>query len=328
MRWLLASALVVMCCAGAGQAWAHPLAPAALRLVEGPGHQVTATWREPAVRPTGQRLVPRLPEGCRESAAAKVDAGETWVETTRTWDCAPAGLLGAQIGIEGLRDAPTNVVLHVTLADGSARQQLLHAGLPTYRVPPRPGPAAVALQYAVLGVEHLATGLDHVLFILGLLLLVGWRRRLVAAVTAFTLGHSVTLALATLGVVTLPSALVEVAIAASLVVLALEVLEPGEGWFARRPWLVCGAFGLLHGLGFAGALSETGLPDDAVPLALAAFNIGLELGQLGLLAVAVVVWRAAARLVPALSAWSPGPAGWVIGVMGACYVIERLWPAG
>jgi hypothetical protein len=193
-------------------------------------------------------------------------------------------------------------------------------------VPAREGSAAVARAYLRLGVEHLWSGLDHVLFVLGLVALLRGGRRLVLAITAFTLGHSVTLAAASLGLVRVPAAPVEAAIAASLVAVALALARPDRGagsGLARRPAALPFAFGLLHGLGFAGALSAAGLPDHALPLALFSFNLGIEAGQLALVALAL----------PALAALrgTPLPRGafvcelpaTALGGLGMYLVLER-----
>jgi hypothetical protein len=181
----------------------------------------------------------------------------------------------------------------------------------------------VLLAYVRLGAEHLAEGVDHLMFLAGLFLLVPGAQRLVATLTAFTLGHATTLALVGLGAPAPPALVVEVGIAASLVVLALELARGAPGSFAARPALASGAFGLLHGLGFAGALREVGLPEDALPLALFGFHVGVELAQLvfvALLGAGALAVRAALRSPPRLRAL----AGHALGGLGACLVLDRL----
>ena len=181
--------------------------------------------------------------------------------------------------------------------------------------------------YVGLGVEHILSGTDHLLFVLCLLLLVRDVRRLLATVTAFTLAHSVTLAAATLGFVRVPTAPVEATIALSIVFLAGELVRGEAGRSAvtsTYPWLVAFSFGLLHGLGFAGALAEVGLPQGEIPLALLAFNVGVELGQLAFIAAVLSLARLARLLPLRWPGWAPGAVGYAIGSVAAFWVIDRL----
>ena len=179
-------------------------------------------------------------------------------------------------------------------------------------------------EYTWLGMEHIWGGIDHLLFVFGLLLLVGGGKRLVWTITAFTLGHSVTLSLVTLGYFDYPVALVEFAIALSIFVLALELARrEGAGMFRRYPWWLAGGFGLLHGMGFAGALAEVGLPQTELPLALLFFNIGIELGQLAFIFALLGLWLLVRRFV---ARWEPQllpvPV-YVLGSLSAMWCIER-----
>jgi hydrogenase/urease accessory protein HupE len=190
-----------------------------------------------------------------------------------------------------------------------------------------PGLSALAYTYLALGVEHILLGIDHLLFILALLMIVRGRRRMLLAITAFTVSHSITLALASLGVVHVSGAPVEAVIALSIVFLATEIVHGKQGrpgLTERRPWVVAFVFGLLHGLGFAGALAEIGLPENAIPLSLFFFNVGVEIGQL--LFVALVL--ALALLGRRLAAWRPEQIGplpaYGIGAVAAYWTIERI----
>ncbi len=306
-----------------GLALAHPLAPSGLVIDLDDG--VTTAWRTPASRPAGVALAPRLPADCVPLDAPIVreePATATWT-TTQRWDCGAAGLLGREVVVDGLRGAPVAVVATVRL-DGAESRALLHDNHDrlVVRAPdaaPAPFPA-----YLALGVTHLLGGWDHLLLVLGLLLLLGSSRSLIAAVTAFTAGHSLTLALAATGLFRLPQAPVEALIAGTLVWLGVELSDPerGRGWIARRPAALCAVIGLVHGLGFAGALAETGLPAGAALPALFGFNLGLELAQLGVLAGALAAWR----LTPAPLARRLGPAlpGWAIGIVAAAWTWDRL----
>jgi hydrogenase/urease accessory protein HupE len=178
-----------------------------------------------------------------------------------------------------------------------------------------------------LGIGHLLTGWDHLTFVLGLLVLFGWHLRLIAAVTAFTIGHSLTLALSVLRIVSIPMALVEAMIAMTIVVLALEIQSGRHGPVWKHPWTLPGVLGLLHGLGFASVLFDAGLPKNEIPLALLGFNLGLELGQLGVIAAAGLCFVALRRALP--SAWQGNRhlAAYAIGSLAAFWVIERMLAA-
>jgi hypothetical protein len=203
---------------------------------------------------------------------------------------------------------------------------VLTASRPAFRVPARESAAAVAGAYLRLGVEHLVSGLDHVLFVLGLVALLRGGRRLVLAITAFTLGHSATLAAASLGLVRVPSAPVEAAIAGSLVAVALALARPDAGagsGLARRPAALPFTFGLLHGLGFAGALASAGLPGHALPLALLSFNLGIEAGQLALVALALPALALLRRTPLPRSAFVCELPATALGALGMYLVFER-----
>jgi hydrogenase/urease accessory protein HupE len=220
------------------------------------------------------------------------------------------------------------VLLRVAYLDGSSSNQRLTPAAPETIIPARPSAFEVVQTYLVLGVEHILLGVDHLLFVLALLLLVRGLGRLVATVTAFTVAHSITLGAATLGFVHVPSAPVEAMIALSILFLASELARrraahAPQDLTTRFPWLVAFAFGLLHGFGFAGALSEVGVPEEAVPLALLFFNVGVELGQLVFVAaVFLLAWvvRASAVRVPA--AWRTAVA-YGIGSVAAYWAVER-----
>jgi hydrogenase/urease accessory protein HupE len=204
-------------------------------------------------------------------------------------------------------------------------QGVVTAARPSLAVPARPRRWDVVRDYARLGVEHILGGPDHLLFVFGLVLLAGTARRVAATVTAFTLGHSVTLSLAALGLVTVPTAPIEMLIAASVLALAAELArEPDRPTLMRRfPWVMAATFGLLHGLGFAAALAETGLPQGEIPLALFAFNAGIELGQLVFVLVVLAAGRVLRRVPIRLPAWTRHVPVYAMGTLAAFWWWER-----
>jgi hypothetical protein len=229
--------------------------------------------------------------------------------------------------LNGLDASPADALLRVELADGRHVQAVLRGSQPFYVIPARSSRLDVAVDYARLGVEHMGGGLDHLLFVLGLLLLVRGRvKAVVQTVTAFTVGHSVTLSLAVLGFVRFPVALIELAIAGSVFLLAAELARgPGAppSRLRRFPWAMAGAFGLLHGFGFAGALAEIGLPSSEIPLSLFAFNLGIELGQLAFVGAVLAAWTFATRVRVPVPSWSHAVPAYGIGCLAAYWCLER-----
>jgi hydrogenase/urease accessory protein HupE len=316
--WLLSLAAWLW----AASASAHPLAPIALSLVEQSDGSVTSTLKEPRIRPRGVAPVVRLPS-CEVLEPAAIEQHDDALIRRQRLRC--GSWVGATVGVDGL--GGLNAIVRIEMADGRVHQLLLDAEQPTAVVPAAPSTFTVLAAHLRLGVEHLLGGLDHLLFVLGLCLLLRRPRAIVVALTAFTLGHSLTLAAAVLGLVAVPSGLVEVGIAASLVVVALELVRapseaPEEALPRKQPAaVIAGLFGLLHGFGFAGVLSQAGLPADDVPLALLGFNIGIELGQLMVVLLgfgaAHLLWR---RWQPPRARWA---AGYLIGGLAAMWIIER-----
>jgi hydrogenase/urease accessory protein HupE len=236
-------------------------------------------------------------------------------------DC-PDGLTGRRVAVRGVADSATDVVVRLVRADGRASSRVLRGEAAAFLVPATPARFDPLRSYASLGLDHIANGADHLLFLLGLFLLVRGGRALVLTVTAFTAGHAITLGLAVLGVVRVPAAPVEVAIAASLMLLAL-MLSRGERR-RRAPLLFAGGFGLLHGLGFAGALSRAGLPEAQLPLALFAFHVGIEAGQIAFLALCAAVRAVLRGWAPRVVAFGPRVPAYAIGSLAAFWLIERV----
>jgi len=309
----------------ASVARAHPLAPAVLEIRETGDGRADVGWKTPLARPRGAELEPVLPARCRTVEPATVSEDGSGVWTRWRVACGPEGLVGEQIGVTGPGSIALGALVRVTLADGRVVQGVLSPAHPSLEIPARPRPLGVLRDYVLLGVQHILAGPDHLLFVFGLVVLAGTARRIAGTVSAFTLGHSVTLTLAALGIVVLPARVIEVAIAASVLALAVELARrPARATAMRRhPWTMAAAFGLLHGLGFAAALREAGLPEGEVPLALFAFNVGIEVGQLAFVAV-VLALRAVVGAWPARApAWVRRVPVYGMGTLAGYWWLER-----
>lgn len=306
-------------------AGAHPLAPALLNIQETEAGRAEITWKTSRFRVPGATLTPVLPAHCRGDDTPVVRQDSTSVTLNWRVDCTPEGFVGYRVGVEGLGPAKVDALVRVALADGRLAQRVLRARAPFLVIPARPQFLAVVRDYVVLGIQHILTGADHLLFVFGLLLLVQTGRLLVATITAFTVGHSVTLTLAVLRIATVPSGPIEVLIALTVLALAVELSRetPSPTLMQRFPWAMAFAFGLLHGLGFAGALREVGLPAGDIPAALLSFNVGIEAGQIAfVLVVTSARWSLAGLLsrVPHWMRWVPV---YTIGSLAAFWCFQR-----
>lgn len=311
--------------------WADEFRPAYLQLTETAPGTYEVLWKLPALdESTALRVRPVFPPGTEVTGPVRATfAAGTAVQRWRIR--IDDGLAGRPVVFPELARVRIDVLVRVVRADGTEQLGRASMSEPTFIVAGRPSGWDVARSYTTLGVEHILAGVDHLLFVLALLILVDGVRRLVAAITAFTVAHSLTLAAAALGVVTLPGPPVEAAIALSIVFVAAEIVKAREGSATvtqQRPWLVAFAFGLLHGLGFAGALAEVGLPQGAIPVALLAFNLGVEIGQLLFVAVVLLAIRLgrtiARRAGFRAPAWAWRVPPYAIGGIAAFWTIQRV----
>ena len=320
----VAAVLFTLACVTAVRA--HPLAPSLLEAVETAPGIVRLRWKTPSKRVPGSRLAPVLPSDCHVEGDPVTTIGPTDVVTEWDLRCPAGTLVGRTLAVDDISSSKAAVLIRVQLADGRRLLHVLRAEEASYVIPARPVARTVVWNYGQLGVRHILSGPDHLLFVLGLVLLVGGGRSLLWTVTAFTVGHSVTLSLAVLGIVDFPSQLIEVLIACSIFVLAIELTRPGprQTLLGRYPWAMAGTFGLLHGLGFAGALAEVGLPSGDIPLALLSFNVGIEVGQLVFVFAALVTGRLlgpVGQMVPTLARLGPP---YVIGSLSVFWMLERI----
>ena len=310
----------------AASASAHESRPAYLQLTLDDAESVSLSFKAPAVGNMRLSLYPNLPANCAETNAPTSYIIDGAYTESGKFICT-GGLTGKTVSIDGLSRTLTDVLVRVERPDGSTQVIRLTPSAPSFVVAETQGALAVASTYLAIGFEHILLGIDHLLFVLALLILVQATRTLIWTITAFTIAHSFTLAAATLGYVSFPQAPVEAVIALSIVFVASEIAHASRGrpgLTQRKPWLVALTFGLLHGFGFAGALTEVGLPEQAVPLALLFFNLGVEAGQLVFVAGVVLVAAIARRLLQDIPEWLPMASAYAIGIPASFWTIQRV----
>jgi hydrogenase/urease accessory protein HupE len=322
LRFLIVCACIIPC----SRTYAHEVRPAYLELRETASGFFDVLFKTPmrgdarlALDVSFSGLVERTtPVTSRARDGAMI---QTW----RLSAIEP--LAGQEVRIDGLASTMTDALVRIEFADGSEWIERLTPGAPRATIPAGKSGSAVAATYLKLGVEHILLGVDHLLFVLALILIARNTRELIKAITAFTVAHSITLAAATLDFVHVPPKPVEAAIALSIAFIALEIIRARDdeaGIAARVPWLIAFAFGLLHGFGFAGALSEIGLPAGHIPVALLFFNVGVEIGQLLFVAVMLslaALVRLGRRPLPP---WAGLVPPYLIGSVAMFWVIQRV----
>jgi hydrogenase/urease accessory protein HupE len=314
------------------ETFADEIRPGYLELKETSHNVFSVLWKVPAKGDKKLSLKAQLPVGCKN----KTPLNGQFVNGAylQRWmvDC-QNGLIERSISIEGLELTNTDVLLRLEFMDGTSQSVRLTPSERSFHIPAEASSLQIIRTYTWLGVEHILLGIDHLLFVFALLLIVKDLRRLVWTVTAFTIAHSITLAGATLGYLHAPQQPVEAIIALSIVFLAVEIIHGQQGQprlTHRAPWIVAFSFGLLHGFGFAGALSEVGLPQNAIPLALLFFNLGVEIGQLLFVATVVLLAQLISAYLSRMEvtkfnypAWGQRAVAYVIGPVAFYWVIER-----
>ena len=311
----------------ASAARAHELRPAYLELRQTAAETFTVLWKVPAA---GENLrlglYVRWPEGWVNLTEPRgTIVGGAYLER---WQVkAPNTASDQRITIDGLLSTMTDVLVRVERLDGATQVARLSPADPSFVLAASFSRGEVVWTYVRLGVEHILLGMDHLLFVLGLLLIVQGRMLLLKTITAFTVAHSITLGVATLGYASAPLPPLNVAIALSILFLGPEIVRSWRGETSltlRYPWLVAFGFGLLHGFGFASGLSITGIPHTELPMALLSFNLGVELGQLGVVAVVLLLSRSFRVLDIQCPVWVLRVPGYVVGTCGAYWTIQRL----
>lgn len=321
-RLVLTCLLALVALAGA-----HELQPAFLQLREGADRSVAVTWKIPYFKGKPLPIEPGFPddwEALTEPHLTPLGNGLLFRWKMRPGD---GGLDGATIRIDGPRTGRTDVLLRASLANGESTTRVMRPESPAAEISFSSGGVPFMLGYLFIGIQHILLGVDHLLFVLGLLLIVDGTRALVKTITMFTVAHSISLAIATFRIVEVPEAPLNLCIALSILFLGPEVVRKwrgGTSFTIEHPWVVAFAFGLLHGIGFASGLSVTGLPREEIPLALLWFNIGVELGQLAFVLVAIALvraWKAIDLHWPLALRRAPGLA---IGILGAYWTFDRF----
>lgn len=322
LRVILCALLALLCTLEPARA--DVLQPGYLELTEATPGAWRIVWKAPILGGIAVRARPSLPDWCKVSRGEPRLQGAALVETMRATCTRP--LAGGRVGLAGLERGYTDALLRIAPRGQPVMAERLTPDAPFITVPTRPDRWEVLRTYVGLGVEHILTGWDHFLFVLCLVLLIrrGWQ--VAKTVTAFTLAHSLTLAATTLGLFTIPRRPVEICIALSIVFLAVEIVkeDPAHPRLTSRvPWLVAFAFGLLHGFGFAAALAEIGVPQSDVPAALFSFNVGVELGQLAIVALGFAVIALVKRFAAQAEVRLRHVAAYMIGSTAAFWMIQR-----
>lgn len=319
-RWQGCLLLVLVALTGTTQA--HEVRPAYLEIEQVSALEYRVLWKQPLLGDRRLPIDPVLPESCTTGDVQLPE--NTGTALIERWSVA-CDLTGGAVHIAGLSQTLTDVMVTVRYLDGTARSELLRADAPSLDLG---DPAPPLASYLTLGIEHLLSGIDHLLFVIGLVLLIRDPWMLLKTVTAFTLAHSLTLGLSVLGLVTLSQRPVEAVIALSILFLARELLidESRRSAVMRlRPWLMAFIFGLLHGFGFAGALSDIGLPRNQFATSLLLFNLGIELGQLLVIAVLLISGWLLRRVPGVQESIARHAFTFVMGAMAAYWTIDRVW---
>jgi hydrogenase/urease accessory protein HupE len=321
----VAAALLVLL-AGLPTARAHESRPAYLEIKEAESGQFSVIWRTPVLAGMRLPIALKLPDGVKNVEEPSVQELPDSLLERRRIDAGLNGIAGKRVEFPGLQFTITDVLVRVELLDGRTVQTIARPSKPWVEIAATQSHWEVMGTYVVEGIRHILFGADHLLFVLGLLLIVSNRWMLLKTVTAFTVAHSITLAIATLGYADAPALPLNAAIALSILFLGPEIVRVRRGetsFTIRHPWVVAFAFGLLHGFGFATALTGAGLPRQDLPLALLSFNIGVELGQLGFVVLILAMASSFRVLEVRWSRWVEALPGYTVGALGAFWTIQR-----
>ena len=301
--------------------------PALLEVTEQEGGWVEVTWKVPTLGEQVLAISPVMPGFLKPFGPGSSRRVPGAMIETKSYSTDGQALHGATLMVEGLAAVPTDVVVRISLLDGIEHSAILRSNNSSFTIPQQVTNGELAVSYWRMGTIHILEGFDHLLFLLTLLLIVSGIWPLLKTVTAFTLAHSLTLALATLDVVHIPQVPTEGVISLSIMLLAVEVVRKNQGQLTlseRYPWLIAFTFGLVHGLGFAGALYEIGVPQHAVPLALLMFNVGVETGQIVFVLTVSLLLAGLSRLHGHTALTMVRATPYAIGGVAAFWTIDRV----
>jgi hydrogenase/urease accessory protein HupE len=306
---------------------AHESRPAYLEIKETVPGQYSVLWRTPVLAGMRLPLVLKLPDDVKNLKAPAVEELADSLVERRSIDAGPNGLAGKRIEFPGLQLTITDVVVRAEMLDGRKWTTIARPSQPWVEIAASQSWWEMMSTYIVEGIRHILYGADHMLFVLGLLLIVKDRWMLLKTVTAFTVAHSITLAIATLGYAEAPALPLNAAIALSILFLGPEIVRSWRGetsFTIQHPWVVAFAFGLLHGFGFASAMTSAGLPPQDLPLALLSFNVGVEVGQLSFVALVLALERSFPILEIRWPRWAQALPGYTVGSLGAFWTVQRV----
>jgi len=323
----LAAAALVAVSGFAAPAAAHEIRPAYLQIDQTGPDRYTILWKTPLFSGMPLPVVLKFPDSVKHVLEPQ-ERQQTGFILQKRIISAPDGLAGDRIEFVGLQATITDVLVRVSWLDGRRLTEIVRPSRPWIELSGSQGPWQVAKSYGALGVEHILMGIDHLLFVVGLMIIVRSTRSLIKTITAFTVAHSITLGLATLGYASIPADPLNAAIALSILFLGVEVVRLWQGqtsFTLRHPWVVAFAFGLLHGFGFASGLTTVGLPGGDIPLALLSFNVGVEIGQLTFVLIILLLHRALRVLRFDFPGWVRYVPGYLVGSLGAFWTIERTF---
>lgn len=306
---------------------AHEIRPALLDIKEKAAGRFEVIWKVPTRGQGSLAVLPILPESLELVGKPAVrDVPGAQIQRA-TFLSKGSPLTGQSIRIDGLKALQIDVLLRMELADGTRHTAILKPASPAFLIPEKPDSLQLAWSYLQMGFQHIIEGADHLLFILGLMLILRSTSMLIKTVTAFTVAHSITLAVATLGIASAPLPPLNVLIALSILFLGPEIVRVWRGqssFTIRHPWVVAFAFGLLHGFGFASGLTSIGLPQGEIVLALLMFNLGVEAGQLFFVALILLMLRAFRQLDIHWPRWAQLTPGYAVGSLGAFWTMQRV----
>ena len=318
--------ICVVVLGGVHRASAHEVRPGLLELRETKPGVYSLFWKKPAGGESEIQIAPLVPPGCELSTADQQSPTPGAFVMRGVLRC-EGGIQGKTLAVAGLESTVTDVIVRVEMLDGRRWTAIIHPSQPWVQIAASQTRMAVIGSFIVEGVRHILFGADHMLFVLGLLLIVKDRWMLLKTITAFTVAHSITLGIATLGYASAPVVPLNAAIALSILFLGPEIVRSWRGetsFTICHPWVVAFAFGLLHGFGFASALTSAGLPRSDLPLALLSFNVGVEIGQVSFVALVLLLERSFRILEIRWPRWAEALPGYTVGSLGAYWTVQRV----